>query len=72
MKVTVMKVTVNNEALAEVLGVQPGSQVEVKCKNGIPVERYWRNRFRDAKIDKCISLPAEKSTKKIEQKEETE
>ena len=67
-----MKVTVNNEALAGVLGIKAGGKVEVECKNGVPVDRYWRNRFRDATIDNCISLPAKKSTKKIEPKEETE
>lgn len=67
-----MKVTVNNEALAGVLGVQAGGEVEVKCKDGIPVERYWRNRFRDAKIDNCISLPVKKSTKKSTKKIEPE
>lgn len=52
-----MKVTVNNEALAGTLGVAPGAQIDVKCKDGIPTNREWRNRFRDAKLDNCISLP---------------
>ena len=55
-----MKVIVKNPALAELLGVKPGAEVDVKCKNGVPVVKEWRNRFRDAAIDNCISLVAEK------------
>lgn len=51
-----MKVTVNNEALAALLSVKPGDKVEVPCKNGIPTNREWRNRFKDAKIDECITI----------------
>jgi len=56
-----MKVTVNNEALAGTLGVKPGDTIEVKCKHGVPVTREWRNRFKDAKIDNCITIHAEKT-----------
>ncbi len=55
-----MIVTVNNAALAGVLGVKPGAKVDVKCKQGVPVLKEWRNRFRDAEIDNCISLPKAK------------
>lgn len=55
-----MKVIVNNEALADLLGVKPGAEVDVKCKNGIPVVKEWRNRFKDAAIDKCITLVVNK------------
>jgi len=61
-----MKVIVNNGALAALLGVKPGGEINVKCKNGIPVIKEWRNRFKDAAIDNCISIkpkpaPANKS-----------
>ena len=60
-----MKVIVNNEALASILGVKPGGEINVKCKNGIPVIKEWRNRFKDAAIDNCISIkPKPVSTSK--------
>lgn len=66
--ITKTKVTVNNEALAEVLGIKPGGVVQVPCKHGVPTTREWRNRFKDAEIDDCITISqngtkAMKSTK---------
>lgn len=51
-----MKVIVNNAALAIILGVMPGDEINVECKNGIPVIKEWRNRFKDMGIDNCISF----------------
>ncbi len=64
-KTTLVKVTVNNEALAAMLGVKPGAAVAVSCKRGVPVTREWRNRFKDAEIDGCITINqnVKKSTK---------
>jgi hypothetical protein len=56
-------VTVNNEALADTLGVAVGSEVHVGCKNGIPLNREWRNRFKDAEIDGCITIVQNKVSK---------
>lgn len=63
--ITKKKVTVNNEALAAVLGVTPGAVVEVECKHDVPVNKEWRNRFSDSKIDGCITIDqnGKKSTK---------
>ncbi len=62
---TKTKVTVNNKALAAVLGVKPGATVAVECKRGVPVTREWRNRFKDAEIDGCVTINqnVKKSTK---------
>lgn len=66
------QVKVNNGALAVALGLTPGAVVDVKCKNGVPLEREWRNRFRDMAIDNCISIidkpavPIDKKTTKRE------
>jgi len=39
-----------------------GVELDIKTdENGIPLEKYWRRRFRDAKIDNCIEI---KKTKK--------
>ena len=63
MKKEVKKVKVINKALAKVLDVSAGTIIEVECKNGVPVNREWRNRFKDAKIDKCIEIVKSKPTK---------
>lgn len=63
---TAVKVTVNNAALALLLGINKGDVYPVECKNGVPVNREWRNRFKDADIDGCITISQNgaKSTKK--------
>jgi hypothetical protein len=53
---TKVKVTVHNAPLAALLGVKPGDIVSVDCKQGVPVSREWRNRFKDAEIDGCVSI----------------
>lgn len=50
---------INNEALKKLYG----DQVIVDAKNGKPKERYWRNRLKDAAIDGCVEVVAEKQTK---------
>ena len=64
----IQKVTINNEALAAIFGVKPGAEMSVLCKNGVPITREWRNRFKDAKIDGCITIAqnGKKSTKNTE------
>lgn len=64
MKKQIKKVTINNEALASVLNVKKGAVIDVECKNGVPVVREWRNRFKDSKIDGCISIGDNKKTTK--------
>ena len=59
--ITKVKVTVKNEALAAVLGVKPGAVVGVECRHGVPVTKEWRNRFKDAEIDGCISISQNKT-----------
>lgn len=54
--ITKTRVTVNNEALAVVLGVKLGAVVDVGCRNGVPITREWRNRFKDAEIDGCVTI----------------
>lgn len=56
-KITVVTtVIVNNPDLAALLGVKPGGVVHVKCKNGVPITREWRNRFKDSEVDGCITV----------------
>jgi hypothetical protein len=63
MKKEVKKVKVNNKALAKTLGISVGAIIEVECKNGVPVNREWRNRFKDAEIDNCIEITKSKLKK---------
>lgn len=56
MKKQTVTVTVNNEHLARTLGLKKGAKVQVEVKGGVPVNREWRNRFKDAKIDGCITI----------------
>jgi hypothetical protein len=43
-------------------------EVTVKCdRNGIPLERFWRNRLRDAKTDNCVEVVTAKKIKVKEQ-----
>lgn len=32
-------------------------------KNGVPMDRYWRDRFKDAPIDRCIEIVKRKKSK---------
>lgn len=51
-----IKIKVKSEALAKALGVTVGDDVKVETRQGVPISREWRNRLRDAKVDKCVSL----------------
>lgn len=58
-----IKVKVNSAPLAALLGVKPGDTVKVESKNGVPVTKEWRNRFKDSEIDNCVTLPVIKKAK---------
>lgn len=57
------QVKIVNEALAAIHGVNPGDIVNVECKNGVPLNREWRNRFRDMNIDHCIQVVEKKTNR---------
>lgn len=43
-----------------VRGFPEGTAIKVRVdKNGIPLERYWRDRFKDSKIDFCLEIVKE-------------
>ena len=46
------------EICANIGGYSVGDVARLKCYHGtkIPVERYWRQRLRDATVDNCIKL----------------
>lgn len=48
-----MKLRIKNPWLAAIHGLE----VEVAVnKHGRPIEKYWRNRLRDAKRDDCVEV----------------
>ena len=53
-------------------GYIEGDKVTIKTdKNGTPTKKYWRDRFKDAKIDKCIELSGKKEVKPEKQNKKT-
>lgn len=63
-----MKVIVNNEHLAKTLNVKVGATVEVETKGGVPTNKEWRNRLKDATIDGCVTIVKPTVKKKVEDK----
>lgn len=51
---------------APLKGFEAGHEILIKCDNsGIPLDRYWRDRLKDAQIDNCIEFVKEnKGSKK--------
>ena len=48
-----MKLKINTP----IAGHKKNEIVKIKVdKHGVPIEQYWRNRIRDAKIDKCVTI----------------
>jgi len=35
---------------------EPGTIVKVRHDNGIPHDRYWRDRIRDSEFDDCVTV----------------
>lgn len=43
------------------LGFKAGREIKVKTNKGIPLDRFWRARLEDAKIDECVEVVKAKS-----------
>ena len=55
-----LKIKVNKE----IPGYNIGQTVNVETDiNGIPVDKFWRDRLVDATTDNCVEIVIEKSTK---------
>ena len=50
------------KVLKDLPGHNAGRSIEIRDDNGIPVDKFWRDRLKDAKIDKCVEIV--KPTKK--------
>ena len=45
-------------------GKKKGDIIKIRVdKNGTPIDRCWRDRMKDAKIDNCVELVQDKKTK---------
>lgn len=48
---------------APLRGLPVGAKVPIKVdKDGTPVDRYWRDRLKEATKDKCVEFVGKKST----------
>lgn len=65
-----MKLIINSKELADINNVKVGDEIEVKDRKGMPLDKYWRNRLKDAKIDGCVSIAKAKSKTAKTTKEE--
>lgn len=46
-------------------GYSAGTQINIKVdKNGTPLDSYWRDRFKDSRIDNCVEILLENKKKK--------
>ena len=55
-----MKIKLNKD----LLGLKAGRKLSIRDVDGIPTERYWRRRLKDAKHDNCIEVVVESAKKK--------
>lgn len=62
-----LTIRIKNEALKKIYG----DEIVVNARGGKPIEKYWRNRIKDAELDKCVEVVKEneKSSTKAATKE---
>ena len=53
-------------------GFEAGREINVKHNKGIPLDRFWRARLEDAKIDGCVEVVKAKSKSQKTPKETDE
>lgn len=64
-------IEIKNTSDVKLNGLVPGGVLRVKAdRDGVPLDKYWRNRLRDAPIDGCVEIvkaaPAPKKAKEVE------
>ena len=61
---------------ADLKGYKAGQIIPVKYKDGLPVDKYWRDRVKDSVIDNCVEVvshrPKAVSSDKIAKKSQDE
>lgn len=52
-------------------GLRTGTEIKIKVdKEGTPLERYWRDRMKEAPIDNCIEIITTKAKAKPKKSKE--
>jgi len=66
-----MKITIKNTSIVRLHGLKPGDTRKIDVdRKGIPLDRNWRRRLSDSKIDGCLSVIEEKKTIKSKTKDD--
>lgn len=66
-----MKITIRNDSKVRLHGLKPGDTRKIDVdRKGIPLDRNWRRRLSDSKIDGCLSVIEEKKTIKSKTKDD--
>ena len=62
------KVKIENKSGVTIHGLKPGKQIPIKVDgDGTPLDKHWRRRVRDAKIDGAVQIVGfKKKSKKKE------
>ena len=59
---------------ADLKGHKSGQIIAIECINGVPVDKYWRDRIKDSATDNCVEIltnrPQASSSDKIAEKSE--
>lgn len=59
------KVKIKNNSDVTIHGLKPGEELLIEVdENGTPIDRNWRRRFIDSKIDGAISIVKPEKKKK--------
>jgi len=46
-------------------GYEAGREVAIECdRSGVPLEKFWRRRLKDAQIDNCLEVVKPSKSKK--------
>ena len=46
-------------------GYEAGREVTIECdRSGVPLEKFWRRRLKDAQIDNCLEVVKPSKSKK--------
>lgn len=65
-----LKVKIENKSAVTLHGLKPGNQREIEVdENGTPLDRNWRRRLKDSKIDGAIvKVETKEKKRKTEEK----
>ena len=51
------QITLKNNTGHDLHGVKPGGTIDLEAdRDGIPLNKEWRRRVKDSKIDNCVSI----------------